>query len=327
MGSAARRVVGLDLGGTKMYAGLLDADLKVLVREKMKTRDKRGEEDTFTRMVRLVRKLLESGGVEPAQVAGIGIGSPGPLNPFTGVIGETANLEMNNFPLKDRMEEEFGVPTAVDNDVSMGTYGELCFGAARDGRNVLGVFPGTGIGGGLIIEGKVYQGASGSAAEFGHIVLDPQGPRCGCGQRGCLEALASRQAIAAQAMLLVTRGEAPALAEEIGGDITNIRSGALARSIQGGDKLVEDVVRHAARRIGFVIGNLINAVSPDTVVLGGGMVEAMPELFLEEVRASAEGSAMEALFECVRFVVAALGDDATMMGAARMIADRLDAKT
>ena len=327
MSATGRLVVGLDLGGTKMYAGLLDSDFKVLAREKMKTRGKEGDEDTFTRMVCLVRKLLEAGGVKPKDVAGIGIGSPGPLNPWTGVIGETANLDLRNFPMRERMQEEFGVPAAVDNDVNMGTYGEFCFGAARDGKDVLGVFPGTGIGGGFIVGGKVYQGASGSAAEFGHIVLDPQGPRCGCGRRGCLEAFASRQAIAAQALLLVSRGEAPALAEEIGGDIRKARSGALARSIKAGDTLVEDVVRHAARRIGFVIGNLINVASPDTVVLGGGMVEAMPKLFLDETRKSARDVAMEALFEYVRFVTAALGDDATMMGAARMISDQLDAKT
>ena len=325
MSAASRLVIGFDLGGTKMCAGLLDRKFKVLGRDKMKTRGKNGEEDTFTRMTRLIGKLCASLGVDPSEVAGIGVGAPGPLDPFTGVIGDTPNVDLKGFPLKQKLEEAFGVPVAVDNDVNMGTFGEYHFGAARKGRNVLGVFPGTGIGGGLIIEGKLYRGSSGSAAEVGHVSLDPHGPRCGCGHRGCLEAYASRQAIAARAMLLALRGEAPALAAEINGDIGAIRSGALARAIQAGDRLVEETVREAAARIGWVIGGLINIVSPDTVILGGGMVEAMPDIFLKEVKKAGADAALPELYARVRFAAASLGDDAAMMGAARMIADELDA--
>ena len=324
MGKQARTVVGFDLGGTKMMAGLVDHKYKVLARDRKKTRGKNGDGDTFGRMAKLIEALLKDNAKTASDIAGIGIGSPGPLNPYTGVIGNTPNLGWDNFPLGEQMEKAFGVPVSVANDVDMGTYGEFRFGAARKGRNVLGVFPGTGIGGGLIIEGKLYLGASGAAAEVGHVVLDPEGPRCGCGHRGCLEAYAGRWVIASRAALLVMRGEAPALAKEAGSDPQNIRSGALARSIAAGDSLVEDLVREAAAKIGQVVGGIINVVSPDTVVLGGGLVEAMPDLFVTEVGKMVKRIALPELAQCVRVVPAQLGDDAVMMGAARLINEKLD---
>ena len=314
--------VGFDLGGTKMVAALVDSDYKLLARKKKNTHGKDPDEPIFDRMVRVIETLCKKNDADPKSLVGIGIGSPGPLDPVKGHIFETANLPLKDFPLKDKMEEAFGVPVEVENDVTTGTLGEYHFGAGRKGTNVLGVFPGTGIGGGLIINGKVYTGSSHAGAEIGHIVLDPAGPRCGCGGRGCLEAYASRTAITAQCMMLLLRGEASALAKESGGDPANIKSGALARAIEAGDKLVEEVVREAAARIGLAVGSLINVLSPDTVILGGGMVEAMPKLFLGEVEKNAKVSAMGPLMKAVRFAEAKLGDDAVMMGAAKLIEER-----
>jgi len=324
MGKTERRIIGFDLGGTKMMAGLIDEKFKVLAREKKKTRGKDDKEDTFDRMVKVIEALLKNNDLEAKDIAGIGIGSPGPLNPETGVIGNTPNLGWNNFPLRDKMKKAIGVPVALGNDVDMGTYGEVSFGAAKGGRHVLGVFPGTGIGGGLVIDGTVHLGASGAAAEIGHVCLDPNGPRCGCGNRGCLEAYASRPAITGRAAAIAMRGDAPALAKDAGTGLKNIRSKALARSIEAGDKLVEEVVRDAASKIGLVIGGLVNVLSPDTVVLGGGLVEALPDLFVEEVKAMVKRTGLPEIAKCVKVVPAKLGDDAVMMGAARLIANQLD---
>jgi len=323
MGREARTVIGFDLGGTKMMAGLVDEKFRVIARAKKRTRGKDGDTDIFGRMVGLIESLLKDNGRTREDIAGIGIGSPGPLNPFTGVIGNTPNLGWNGFPLRDKMQKTLGVPVAVGNDVDMGTYGEFHFGAARKGRHVLGVFPGTGIGGGLIIDGRLHVGASGAAAEVGHVVLDPNGPRCGCGRRGCLEAYASRQAIASRAWALVMRGGAPALEKAAGRDPANFRSKALARAIAAGDALLEEILRDAARKIGQVIGSLVNVISPDTVVLGGGLVEAMPRVFLTEIRQMVKQVAMPEIEKCVRVVEARLGDDAVMMGAARFIVEKL----
>lgn len=322
MGKASGPVVGFDLGGTKMMAALVDSKYKIVARKKKNTRGKDPGEDIFDRMVRLIKKLCDKTKTDPKALAGIGVGSPGPLDPVKGYIFETANLPLKNFPLKEKLEKEFGVPVEVENDVTTGTLGEYHFGAGRKGANVLGVFPGTGIGGGLIVNGRVYTGSSHAGGEIGHIVLDPNGPRCGCGHRGCLEAYASRTAITAQCMLLILRGQAPALAKETGGDPAKIKSSALARAIDSGDKYVEEIVREAAARIGLCVGSLVNVLSPDTVVLGGGMVEAMPKLFLEEVEKNAKVSAMAPLLKAVRFAAAELGDDAVMMGAAKLIEER-----
>jgi glucokinase len=277
-------------------------------------------------MIGLIEALLAKHDLSRKDIAGVGVGSPGPLNPETGVIGKTPNLGWENFPLRQKMEEALGVPVAVGNDVDLGTYGEYHFGAARGGRNVLGVFPGTGIGGGLVINGRLHQGSSGAAAEVGHIVLDPNGIRCGCGNRGCLEAYASRLAISARASVAVMRGAAPVLAGLAGSDPANMRSAALAEAIAGGDAEIEEIVRDAARKIGQVIGGLVNVISPDIVVLGGGLVEAMEDLFLTEVRKMIKRTALPEIEAAVQVVAAKLGDDAVVMGAARIIREKIESQ-
>jgi len=192
-----------------------------------------------------------------------------------------------------------------------------------DCADVLGVFPGIGIGGGVIVGGKLLHGFSGAAGEVGHMTIEVDGPYCGCGKRGCLEALASRIAIAKEVAALAARGDAPYIAENFGTDIANIRSGALAKAIEAGDAMVEDVVRRAAYYVGIAVANLINVLSPEAVVLGGGLVEAMESLFIEEATRAITDHAMPFLRKNVRLVPAKLGDDAVVLGAARMIAEKL----
>lgn len=325
MADKERLVVGFDLGGTKMAAVLVDSRFRVVARVRKKTRGKE-EDDLFERIAALVRSLFDEAHVAPSDVAGIGIGSPGPLDPRTGVIGDTPNLGWKDFPLGERMRKAFGLPVTVGNDVDMGTYGEYHFGSARGAKTVLGVFPGTGIGGGLIVNGMLHTGASGAAAEVGHIVLDPEGPRCGCGRRGCLEAYAGRLAIAGRAWGWVARDKAPALKRIAGTDPAEYRSGALAKAIEEGDALIEEVVRDAAQKIGLVIAGLVNVLSPDVVVLGGGLVEAMPRLFQSEVKREVRQRALPGAAAAAKVLVAELGDDAVMMGAARVISETLDGR-
>jgi glucokinase len=314
-------VVGLDIGGTKFMAAVLDHKFKVVGRCKKKARSQKKDEKAEDRIARVVEEALEEAG--NPEIRGIGAGSPGPLDPATGVIIDTPNLGWKNFPLGAMLSKRFGVPSAVDNDVNVGTYGEWCFGEVAGCDDVLGVFPGTGIGGGIIINRRLLHGFSGAAGEVGHMTIMLDGPLCGCGKRGCLEAVASRLAIAREVAVAAARGDAPWIAANCGTDLANIRSGMLAKAIDEGEKVVEAEVRRAAYYTGVGVANLINILSPEAVVLGGGLVEAMESLYLDEVKKAVKVHTMPFLRKNVRIVAARLGDDAVVLGAGRMIAERL----
>ena len=308
--------VGFDLGGTKMLATVFDARFKPLGRERRKTKGFEGVKAGLDRIISSIHTALDEAKLPPDQIAGIGIGCPGAVDLDRGVILEAANLGWKDARLKERLEDEFKVPVVVSNDVDSGVYAEYRFGAAKDARCVLGVFPGTGIGGGLVYEGKILRGKKFSCMEIGHIQVTPNGRLCGCGRRGCLETEASRLAIAAEAARAAYRGEAPHLLALAGTDLAEIRSGVLAESIRIGDVAIERIVRRAAEQIGTAIGNVINLLAPDVVVLGGGMVEAMPKLFVDTVDEAARQQAMPAFAKTFKTVAAKLGDDANVLGAA-----------
>jgi len=316
-------VVGVDIGGTKMMAAVLDHKFRVVGRCRKKSKPRKTDEPAEERIFQVIIEALGEAG-NPV-IRGIGVGSPGPLDPTTGVIIDTPNLGWKDFPLAKILSKKFQVPVVVDNDVNVGTYGEWCFGDVSDCEDVIGVFPGTGIGGGIIINRKLLHGFSGAAGEIGHMTVEIDGPYCGCGKRGCLEAVASRIAIAKEAAALAAREDAPNLLRDCGTDLNNMRSSALAKAIADGDAMVEGVVRRAAYYVGMAIGNLVNILSPEAVVLGGGLIEAMPELFMEEAKRGMKDHAMPFLRKGVRLVPAKLGDDAVVLGAARMIAEKLAA--
>lgn len=319
---AGQHVVGMDIGGTKMMAAVFDSDFNIVgvCKKKSKTKTRERSED---RIIKIIETAIEAAG--SPKISGIGVGSPGPLDPDTGVIIDTPNLGWKNFPLAEMLKKRFGVPVVVDNDVNVGTYGEWCFGEISGCRHVVGIFPGTGIGGGIIVDGKMLHGFSGAAGEIGHMTVEVGGPFCGCGKRGCLEAVASRIAISKEIAALAIREDAPFILERCGTDLANIRSGVIAEAIASGEKKVEDVVRRAAYYIGIAAGNLINILSPEVVVVGGGLITAMPDLFLKEIKRGVADHAMPFLRKNVRILPAALGDNATVMGAAHMVATRIKA--
>jgi len=235
-------VIGLDLGGTKIMAAVLDGDFKVAARTRKRTKAERGSEIVLARMASCIKAAIQKAGVSNSDIRGIGVGSPGPLDPEKGIIIDSPNIKFKDFPLKARLEKAFGVPVSVDNDVNMGLYGEYHFGAAKGYRHVAGLFPGTGIGGGLILDGKLYRGATGNAGEIGHMIVQVDGPLCGCGQYGCIEALASRSSISKEAAVIASRGAAPTILKEAGTDFAAIKSGALARALKAGDGPIEKVI-------------------------------------------------------------------------------------
>jgi glucokinase len=308
--------VGFDLGGTKMQAALLDRRFNIVARRKKKTRGSEGAEAGVDRIVNGIEKLLEEAQVSPSQLAGIGVGCPGPLNLEEGVILDAPNLGWKNVPLRRILEQQFDCFATICNDVDAGVFGEYRFGAAGGARTVLGVFPGTGIGGGLVYEGKIYRGSTASCLEIGHVPVVPDGKFCGCGRRGCLETVASRLAISAEIASAAYRGQAPNLLRLAGTDLANIRSGTLAESIMAGDQIVEQIVRTGARRLGIALAGFVNILLPDVIVLGGGLVEALPQIYLSEVKDALSEHVMPAFAGVSEVKAAQLGDDAGAMGSA-----------
>lgn len=313
--------VGFDLGGTKMMATVYDGGFKPLASAKAKTPVNAGPKAVQERIRETIAAALQEAKVPPRGLAGIGVGCPGVLDLDKGLILEAPNLGWKRVPLRALLAGWFRCRVVLSNDVDAGTYGEWRFGAGRGARTLLGVFPGTGIGGGCVYEGKLLRGRTGSAMEIGHIPVRENGRLCGCGRRGCLEALAGRLAISAEVAQAAFRGEAPFLAENGGSDLKKLKSGLLAKAIKAGDKAVERIVRDAMRLMGRAIGGVVNLLAPDVVVLGGGLVEAMPRLALEEVRIGLQETAMVSFAKQVKVVEAALGDDATVLGAAALAAE------
>lgn len=310
--------VGFDLGGTKMLAAVFDGNFTEKGRERKKTKAHEGVKAGMERIVDTIQEAMTSAGISKDQLAGIGVGCPAPLNLTDGVITSAPNLGWKNAPLKASLEKAFGCSVVVANDVDAGTYAEYRFGAAKGARCVVGVFPGTGIGGACVYEGKLIVGKSATCMEIGHLQMVPQGPLCGCGQRGCLEAVASRLAIASQAAAAAFRGDAPHLVEAVGTDLANIRSSALADAIKAGDIVIEQIVRQAARWLGRGVAMTVNLLAPDIVILGGGLVEAMPRFYLDEVEDCARNHCMSAYRKSFKLCRADLGDNATVTGAAAL---------
>lgn len=315
--------LGFDLGGTKMLATVFDHKFKPLGRKRRKTKGAEGVDAGLERLTKTIDEALEDAGIAASQLSGIGVGLPGPLDLDKGIIIESANLGWKNVKLQQLLTDKYKCPAVLANDVDAGTFGEYRFGAGKDGRCVLGVFPGTGIGGGLVYEGKLFRGKTTSCMEIGHMMVEPRGRLCGCGRRGCLETVASRLAIAAEVAMAAYRGETPVVFESAGTDLADIRSSLLADAVKSGDKVVEKIIRNAAKRIGDAVANVSNLLAPDVVVLGGGLVEALRDIFLSEVQDTVSRRVMDSFSKQIKVEVASLGDDATVMGAAALIADKV----
>jgi glucokinase len=308
--------VGFDMGGTKMLAAVFDERFRPVGRKRRKTRHEGGAEAGLKRMTEVIDAALADAGAGRGDLAGIGVGCPGVLDLDAGVVLSSSNLGWRKAPVKKRLERAFRCPVVLLNDVDAGVYGEWRFGAGRGARCVMGIFPGTGIGGGCVYEGEILRGRTLSCMEIGHARVLPDGPLCGCGRRGCLEAVAGRLAISSAAAVAAYRGQAPHLLRRAGMDLARIRSGDLAAAIRAGDRAVERIVRDAARWLAVAAGIGVNLLAPDLIVLGGGLVEAMPKLFLQEVRDAIGRHVMPNFEGTFRVVAAKLGDDATAMGAA-----------
>lgn len=310
--------IGFDLGGTKMLAVVFDGTFQPIGRARKKTKGHEGMKAGLTRIHNVIEEACEAADVTPKQVRGLGIGCPGPLDLKRKVIREAPNLGWTDVPIGDSIEERFGFPVTVANDVDSGVFGEYQFGAGQGARCVVGIFPGTGIGGGCVYEGKLLRGANCSCMEIGHIPIRARGPLDGAGNEGSLESVASRLAIAGAAAQAAYRGQAPALRELAGTDVSSIRSGVLAQSLRDGDRAVEEIVLKAAEDLAIGVVTVVHLLAPDIIVFGGGLIEAMGKSMLPVIEKQARRRVLPSLRDVFKIVEAKLGDDAGVMGAAAL---------
>jgi glucokinase len=309
-------VVGIDLGGTKILAGVVSGDHRILGRAKRTTPAKEGAPAILAAVISCVDEALTAAGVSRDVIAGAGIGSPGPLDVNAGVILFSANLNVRNFPIGPDVARALDRPVIVRNDVRVGGYAEFRLGAGRGFRDIIAVFVGTGIGGCLIRGGEIIAGATGNAGELGHMIIKAGGPRCGCGNRGCLEALASKTAIARRVDKAVRKGLQTVLGEKMAKKGGRLKSRDLAEAVASRDLVALKEVQRAGHFLGIGLGSLINLLGPEIVIVGGGVAGALGDPYLEIVRASARTQAITDPQGKIGIDRAALGDDAGILGAA-----------
>jgi glucokinase len=308
--------VGVDLGGTKILAGVFDEKLTCLGRTKMSTKSERGPEEVMDRIARCARDVVDECDLDFKQVRAVGIGAPGAVDPETGRVIFAPNLQWQDVPLKKAMEKQLGVPVAAENDCNSATLGVFEKELQSKPRYMIGIFIGTGIGGGFISDGKLYTGFSGTAAEVGHMVIQVGGPKCNCGNRGCFEALASRTAIFRSIHAGIKDGQKTILTEMLGPDLANLRSGDLRKALRKGDKLVEKVIKEAAEYTGVAVANLVNILNPQTVVLGGGVIDALGDEMMAIIVETAEDYILAGTNKTVEILACKAGDDAGIIGGA-----------
>ena len=312
----AEYFVGVDLGGTKILAGVFDEKLTCLGRNKMSTKSERGADEVIDRIARCARDVVDECDLDFKQVRALGIGAPGAVDPETGRVIFAPNLQWQDVPLKKVLEKQLGVPVAVENDCNSATLGVFEKELQSKPRYMVGIFIGTGIGGGIIADGKLYTGAGGTAAEIGHMVIQVGGPKCNCGNRGCFEALASRTAIFRSIHAAIKDGPKTILTELLGPELTDLRSGDLRKAIRKGDKLVEKIIEDAAEYTGIAVANLINILNPQTVVLGGGVIDALGDEMMAIIVETAEDYILSGTNKGVEIVASKAGDDAGIIGGA-----------
>lgn len=315
-------VGAVDLGGTKILAAVFAPDGTIAGRAKKATGRDHSLETVADRMADCVREAARSARVDAAQLRAVGVGAPGTIEAATGVVLTAPNLDWENVPLKAELEARLGVPVDVDNDVRVAVIAEHAAGAGKGVQNMVGIWPGTGVGGGVVLNGQLFRGTNGLAGEIGHITVKAGGPRCSCGGRGHLEALASRTAIVREIAKAAKRGTATRLAQIVRGDLTTATSGDLAKAWGRGDKVVSRVLDRAARHLAHGIASVANLLNPELVVLGGGVVEALGDRFVEQIAQEVRKLPLHESTRSIRIVRAAFGDDAGISGAA-IIARRL----
>ncbi|MEW6446573.1 MAG: ROK family protein [Bacillota bacterium] len=306
-------VVGVDLGGTKIYTALATVDGELLSEVKVPTMAAEGYESVLRRIAETVAEVKRLAGVSGKPLR-IGLGAPGPLDVAKGVVHVAPNLGWRNVPLKASLEELVGVPVFLENDANLAAWGEFVYGAGKDAVDMVYITVSTGIGGGLVMGGKIYRGTGYGAGEIGHITVLPDGPECHCGNRGCLEALASGTAVAREARKLIAHGAGRVMLSLAGGKPEAVTAKTVGSAAAQGDAEAQQLFDSAARWLGIGVAAVLNLLNPEMVVLGGGMMKSAA-FFWETLDGEVRRRALPSAFQGARLVTAALGGRSGVLGA------------
>jgi glucokinase len=301
------------VGGTNIKIGCFDQDLRLLKKTSVTTDVDMGPEVVVQRMGEAVRQLLKDLGYTLDDVRAAGIGTPGPADYKAGIIINSTNMPtFKNTPIRQMLSDELGCPVAFDNDANVACYGEFTVGAGKDVNDIVFFTLGTGIGCGIVSNGKIVQGATGNAAEVGHVIVQPGGEPCNCGQRGCVEAIASASHTARRAAEAVKAGETSSLST-----LAEITCKDVFEHMARGDALATRIIDETARALGLVCVNMLHATDPARIVFAGGMIAA-GDVLLQAIRRHFEAQIWTLRKETVEIVFASLGEDAGIFGAAAL---------
>lgn len=303
-------VVGVDLGGTKIYTALVDLEGNIIKEKTVETLAQEGEKAVLGRLIETISYVID--GTDKSLIKSIGIGSPGPLDVKNGIIIESANLPFKNFEIVKNIRETYDLPTYLDNDANVATLGEFMFGAGKGTENMVFITASTGIGGGAVLNGKLFRGATGNALEIGHMTVSTEGPRCGCGNLGCAEALGSGTAIGKRAKEAVLSNVTTSLK-----NYDNVTSKEVFKEAANGDRVAKNILKTSLTYLGIAVANTITNFDPEKVVIGGGVVNG-GDIVIDTIRNVVEERCMAAFVENCAIEKAVLGGKAGVLGAAAL---------
>ena len=306
-------VISIDMGGTKVLGCVVNSEEGIIARVKKPVDPHAPKKKYVHQLAEVVFDLVEEVHIDRRKIKAVCLGVPGTVNPEKGVIGLAPNLGLKNFNIKKMLEAEIPFPVLIENDVNLGALGINSFGVGKKAKNILAMFVGTGIGGGLIIEGKLYRGSNYVAGEIGHMLVEKNGPKCGCGRKGCFEAIASRTSIVNKIIKDIKSGNRSSLSKLVKNK-ERIRSRSLLNAVKKKDKVVCKRIKEGCEVIGGVLASISNLLNLDMIVLGGGMIEALDFYMMPIIKKSFSEHVMNDSAKGLKIVASKLGDDAAIFG-------------
>lgn len=301
------------MGGTKILTAVINSKKGIIARSKIATKSDSSGKSYINSLASITKQAISHSGLKGSNIKAVCLGIPGSVNPHTGKIGLAPNLGLKNFFIKEKLQKKIPYPVLIENDVNLGALGIKKFGVGKKSKNMLVIFVGTGIGGALIFNGKIYRGSNYMAGEIGHTIIRENGPLCGCGKKGCFEAIASRTAIVKN-IIADKRTKKKSIIGKLVPSGSKIKSGALAEAVRKKDKIVIEHLKNACDLIGMVTANLSNLLNVDTIVFGGGLMEALGDAMLPMIRVSYYKHVLSDAAKGTKILKSKLADDAALYG-------------
>ncbi|HMN25652.1 MAG: ROK family protein [Ignavibacteriaceae bacterium] len=319
-------IVSVDMGGTKILASVLNSKKGIIARQKKPTNTESGTKVYVKDIAELITKVVVSSKLKKQNIVAVCLGVPGSVNPKTGIIGLAPNLGIKNYNMKAELEKLIPYPVLLENDVNLGALGVKNYGIGKSATNMLAVFVGTGIGGGVVIDKKMYRGFNFVAGEIGHMLVQKNGPKCGCGKKGCFEAIASRTAVVNNIIYDIKKLKKKSVLADLVKSNQRIKSGSLKNAIAKKDKVVIKRITESCETIGGVLASVCNLMNFDMIVLGGGVIEALGNFMMPIIKREFQNHVFDAAAKGVKIVASKLGDDAAIYGGLALAEEFLGVK-